>query len=131
MENNIGPLGKGTYTEITNIVAPASAPSGSTVNVEVKIKNIWTNTVHIYCVAVADTTVRFIDWLDAWVGPGQTKSFFGAFIMGGGDVTINARSFYEAANGALYSDDSKSKVVKVAALTPEFSGFGIADYSSL
>ena len=119
----------GTYTEITDIVAPGSAVAGSTVNVEVKIKNRWTDYVHIYCVALPDSLFRFIDWQDAWVGPGQTKSFYGDFIMGGGDVTINAYSYYEAPGGYLYLDDTKSKVVKVTALTPEFRYFAVAEYN--
>jgi len=121
----------GTYSEIVEIVAPASAVAGSQVNVEVKIKNIWTNNLHLYCVALPDSAFRFIDWQDAWVGPGQVQSFYGAFIMGGGDVTINAYSYFEATDGNLYLDDSKAKVVKLAELMPAIGNFTIADYSKV
>lgn len=124
-------LAVGTYTEIVDIVAPGSAAAGSTVNVEVKIKNRWTDYIHIYCVALPDSAFRFIDWQEAWVGPGETKSFYGGFIMGDGDVRINAYSYYEATDGDLYLDDTKSKVVKVAALTPEFANFGISQYDKV
>jgi len=102
--------------------------AGSTVNVEVKIKNIWTGDVHIYCVAVADTVARFIDWQDVWVSPGETRSFYGAFIMGGADVTISAYSYFEATDGYLYLDDSKSKKVSLTELVPDVSQFLISDY---
>ena len=103
----------GTYTEIVEIVAPASAVAGSTVNVEVRIKNTWSTNVHIYCVGVLDSQTRFIDWLDAWVSPGQTQSFYGSFTMLSQNVTINAYSYYEGVDGYLYFDDSKSKTVSV------------------
>jgi len=126
----ISGIGKGAYTEIISIIAPDSARAGETVNVEVRIKNIWTATLHMYCVALPDSLFRFIDWQDAWVGPGQTRSFYGAFIMGGGAVTINAYSYYEGVDGYLYFDDSKSKTVSLAVVpSPEFSGFAISDYS--
>ena len=123
-------VGKGTYTEIVDIVAPVSAVEGSQVDVVVKIKNLYSATIHIYCVALPDSAFRFIDWQDAWVAPGQTQSFYGSFIMGGGDVTINAYSYFEGDDGYLYHDDSKSKNVSVTAPpSPEFSGFVISDYS--
>lgn len=107
-------VGKGTYTQITAIAAPDSAQAGQTVNVEVKIKNNWTGYVHIYCVAVRDTVDRFIDWIDAWVAPGATQSYYGSFVMPNQSCTINAYSYYEGADGYLYSDDSKSKDVALA-----------------
>ncbi len=121
----------GTYSDIVEIVAPESALAGSTVNVEVKIKNIWTGSLHLYCVAVADTAVRFIDWQDAWVGPGETQSFFGAFIMGGGDARISAYSHFEGDDGYLHPDDSKTKDVRLAELVPAIGDFTIADYAKV
>lgn len=105
-------LGAGTYTDIIEIVAPSQAAQDSRVDVTVKIKNKWTTSVHIYCVAVVDS-VRFIDWLDAWVSPGVTKEFSGAFIMGGANVRILAQSWYEAPDGLLYRDDERTKDVKL------------------
>lgn len=117
------------YAEIVEMVAPDKAAAGSVVSVEVKIKNIWTSQVHIYCGAVLDSHTRFIDWQDAWVGPGQVQSFYGSFVMPG-QVTINAYSYYEAMDG-VYSDDWKSKVVKLIELAPGFSEFVIADYRTV
>lgn len=126
----VAAIGKGTYTQIVSIVAPSSAVAGSTVDVEVKIKNLYSASVHIYCVAVLDSESRFIDWVDVWVAPGYTQSFYGSFTMPSKNVTINAYSYYEGVGGVLYSDDSKSKNVALAAVPPpEFAGFAITDYS--
>ena len=104
----------GTYTEIVEIVAPSSAVSGSTVSVEVKIKNLYSSTIHIYCGALIDSGTRFIDWLDAWVNSGVTQSFFGSFVMPNNDITINAHSYFEGTDGYLHPDDDKSKIVTLA-----------------
>jgi hypothetical protein len=123
-------VGKGTYTEIIAIIAPSSAYAGNTVNVEVQIKNIYSGWVHIYCIGVLDTTNRFIDWLDVWVAPGSTQSFYGSFVMPNMGVTVNAYSYYEAVDGYLYFDDSKSQSISLATVgPPQFSSFLITDYS--
>ena len=115
------------YAEIVEIVAPAGAVEGGRVDVAVKIKNIWTGAFYIYCVAVVDS-VRFIDWLKAWVSSGATEEFSGAFIMGGADVRILAQSWYEGLDGYLHRDDEKTKDVKLTELVPAFSEFVITDY---
>jgi len=110
----IASIGKGAFTEIVDIVAPSSAGEGEMVSVTVKIKNLWTASVRVYCVAVLDSTLRFIDWLDYWIPAGATHSFYGSFIMPDESVTINAYSYYEDINGYLQPDDSKSKDVALA-----------------
>ena len=118
----------GTYSDIVEIVAPASAIAGSTVNVAVKIKNSWPDNLHVYCVAVLDSEERFINWREAWVGPAETRSFYGAFVMPEKEVRINAYSYFEGDDGYLYLDDSKSKDVRLAELAPQVSQFSIVDY---
>ncbi len=118
----------GTYSEIVDIVAPESAVAGSTVNAEVMIKNIWTGSLHVYCVAVLDSESRFIDWLDAWIKPGWAFTFSRSFVMPGKDVRINAYSYFEGDDGSLYLDDSKSKDIRLAELVPQVSQFSIVDY---
>jgi len=116
-----------TYAQIVDIVAPDKAVQGSRVDVTVRIKNIWTGSFRIYCVAVVDST-RFIDWLNEVVAPGAIREFSGAFIMGGADVRILAQSWYEGTDGYLHRDDEKTKSVKLAELVPAFSEFRITDY---
>ena len=116
------------YAEIVEIVAPDRAVQGGRVDVTVKIKNIWTGWFRIYCVAVVDS-LRFIDWLDEVAGPGDTREFSGAFIMGGADVRILAQSWYEGGDGYLHRDDEKTRDVKVTALEPEFTAMKISNFS--
>ncbi len=122
----------GTYTEIVEIQAPDEAAAGDLVSVAVGIANIWTAAIHVYCVAVLDSESRFIDWLDAWINPGETHYFNGSFVMPDKDVTINAYSDFEATDGTLQLDDSLSKDVKLlgapAIPEPTINNFAIADY---
>jgi len=118
----------GKYTDIVEIRAPATAVPGETVSVSATVKNTWTTPVHVYCVGVWDSEKRFIDWLDAWIAPGESRIFEGSLVMPSRNVTLNIYTYYEAIDGFLYSDDSKSKTVKVGELIPEFAGFGITEY---
>ncbi|MBA7659736.1 hypothetical protein ES703_67728 [subsurface metagenome] len=110
----VADIAKGAYTDIVDIVAPSSARAGETVSVTIKIKNIWTASVHVYAVGVWDSEERFIDWLDYWIPAGSTHSFSGSFIMPARDVTIHAYSYYEAADGYLYFDDEAQASVTLA-----------------
>ncbi len=103
----------GVYTDI-DIVAPSSALAGETVSVIVKIKNIWTASVHVAAIGIYDTEERFIDWLDYWIPAGETHSFSGSFIMPDRGVTIYAYSYFEAEDGYWYSDDAAEKPVSLA-----------------
>ena len=118
----------GTYTEIVEIVAPSRALAGEVVPVTIRIKNLYSSGVHLYAVGVLDSETRFIDWLDAWVSPGATELFYGSFTMPNWDVTIHAYSYYEAADGYLYFDDSQEKSISLAELVPQFIQFEILDY---
>lgn len=112
----------GTYTEVTEIVAPNSATAGETVPVTIKIKNLWTGSVHVYAIGVLDSEDRFIDWLDDWISAGATHSFSGSFTMPNRDVTIHAYSYYEAEDGYVYFDDEAAKDVSLAAPPEVFEG---------
>ena len=115
----------GTYTDIAEIVAPSGAVAGSRVDVTIRIKNIWTATIHVAAVGVYDSEVRFIDWPDFWIPAGETHSFPGSFVMPGRDVNIHAYSYYEGADGYWYYDDEAAKDVKLELLKPSFSGLAI------
>jgi len=82
----------GKYTDIVEIVAPASAAQGKRVDVTVKIKNIDSTNHVIACVTEVDG-LRFIDEVQL-IEAGETNSYSGAFLMAGGDVTIYAYSYY-------------------------------------
>jgi len=122
--------GGGVYTEIVAIIAPDNAVAGATVDVEVQIKNISTEQVHVYCIGVRDSAERFIDWLEAWLGPGSVQSFHGSFIMPNEDVIVNIYTYYRDAEGYLHSEESLQYPIKVI-VTPQFGGFSITDYSKV
>ena len=109
----VGYIGAGTYTEIVAVDAPSSAVAGSRVDVTIRIKNIWTDYVHVSAIGVYDSEERFIDWLDYWIPPGSTHSFSGSFIMPAKDVTIHAYSWYEGEDGYLYFDDEAERDVRL------------------
>lgn len=112
----------GTYTDIVEIVAPSEASVGGRVDVTVKIKNIDTIYWHLVaCVAVVNG-LRFID--EAVVIPsGETYLYSGAFLMGGGDVTIHAYSYYPYYEEWIL-DDEKTKDIKLS----ELPASDIADF---
>ena len=108
----------GTYTSISirEPSAPASAPAGSRVYVELRIQNLASYGFYVYALGILGTTNRFIDWQKAWIGAGQAKAFFGSFIMPSVNSVINAYSYYVDAQGQAWSDDSASKVITVEAV---------------
>jgi len=108
-------IAAGTYTDIVEIIAPDSASPGEIVSVTVRIKNTWTDYVHIAAVGVRDSEERFIDWLDQWVPSGQTYSFSGSFTMPNEDITIHLYSLYEDIEGYWRFDDEEEKVITLEA----------------
>jgi len=110
----------GTYTDIVEIVAPSSAVAGSTVVVEVKIKNLYSQSLHIFTAGYVFTEMFL--YQDAWVAPGSVQSFVSTFVMPTRSVTIEAYSYYEGADGGIYYDDSASKSVTLAAPPEVYAG---------
>ena len=119
-------IAKGAYTEIVAIDAPSSAVAGSRVDVTIRIRNTWTDYVHVSAIGVWDSEERFIDWLDYWIPPGETHSFSGSFIMPDRDVTIHAYSYYEAEDG-WYFDDEAARDVRLG----EVVGWQVLDSRTL
>lgn len=102
----------GKYTDIIDIVAPASAAAGSKVDVTVKVKNIDTVYDHLVaCVAEYDST-RFID-LAVIIKSLQTHSFTGSFTMPNKSAIIYAYSYYPVGAEWIF-DDSAQKSVSLA-----------------
>ncbi len=116
--SQLAEVGKGAYTEITEIVAPASATPGSRVDITVKIKNLWGDTIGIMVGGALEYGVTpwpgitFPNPSDN-VATGATKSFSGYFTMPNAPVTIHAYSYYYTAQG-WYFDDERTKNVAVA-----------------
>lgn len=119
----------GDYTEIVDIEAPDSAAAGERVDVTVKIENIDTENHLIACVAEVDT-LRFIDEVQI-IEAGKTNSYNGAFLMGGGDVTIHAYSYYPSGAEWIPDDRAEKDVLLKALPEPSFRGFGIEEYQTV
>jgi hypothetical protein len=113
-EGPLGYLAAGTYTDIVSIDAPSSAEAGETVNVTVKIKNTYSSTISVACIAVRDTEDRFIDWEYYNIPAGSTHSFTGSFIMPSSSCTIHVYSYWYGADSVWHSDDEDSKNVSLA-----------------
>ena len=84
----------GTYTDIVEIVAPSSAGAGDLVNVEVKVRNLYTAPIYI---AVSGryngVDIAFSpDW--PVVEAGAIQSFTASFTMPNNDILLEAWSFY-------------------------------------
>ena len=100
----------GTYTEIVEIEAPDSAAQGERVDVTIKVKNIDTYWDHVVaCVAIVDG-LRFIDEV-VIIPAGGTYSYSGAFLMGGGNVTIYAYSYYPYYEEWILDDQATKDVL--------------------
>ena len=105
------PIGvaRGTYTEITEIVAPDSAAVGERVDVTVKVRNFDPYWDHlIACVAIVDG-LRFIDEV-VIIPSGETHSYSGAFLMAGGKVTIYAYSYYPVGPDWILDDQAQKDI---------------------
>lgn len=102
----------GTYTQIVEIVVPSSARAGDWVDVTIKVKNIWTDWVHVWTLGLYDSVERFVDFTD-WIPAGSTHEYMGSFIMPDRDVTIHAYTYYEGEGGGWYFDDEAEKAVSL------------------
>ncbi|GAI61346.1 unnamed protein product, partial [marine sediment metagenome] len=116
------PIGvaRGTYTEITEIVAPSSARAGAWVDVTIKVKNIWTAELGVRTYGIYDSEEMFIDFED-WIPAGSTREYGGAFRMPDRDVTIHAYTYYLTEEG-YRSDDEAEKRVSLAAPPEVYAG---------
>lgn len=107
----------GLYTDIVEITAPSEAVAGSTVNIQVKIKNKHTSTIGIMVGGALEYGVTpwpSISFPTNWanVSPGATYTFYGSFTMPTLGVKIHAYSYYYTADGWVF-DDEKTKSVSV------------------
>ncbi|GAI32568.1 unnamed protein product, partial [marine sediment metagenome] len=111
----------GIYTDIVEIVAPSSAKAGDWVDVTIKVKNIWTDWVHVWMLGLYDSVERFVDFTD-WIPAGSTHEYTGAFIMPDRDVIIHAYTYYEGEDGGWYFDDEAEKRVSLAVAPEPYAG---------
>ncbi len=116
--------------DIVKIDAPASAPAGETVIVDVSVKNISGSDKYLAVTAVYDSNGIPFQFDYLLVSPGQTVVFRGNFIMPNKKVRVTAWSWWWDGSQWVY-DDTAYVDIALSVLTPEFSGFGIEDYSKV
>ncbi len=125
------------YADVIEIVAPAQAAPGDLVNITVRIKNLYSDAIGIMVAGALEYGITPWPGIEfpansANVEPGAVAEFSGYFYMPDKGVTIHAYSYYYAVDeygyGGWYLDDEMTKVVNVAALTPQVSEFKIADF---
>ena len=94
----------GAYTEIIQIIAPAQAASGELVTIEVRVRNLYTNSIYIATTGRYDS-VDILPTEDyAIVDPGATHSFYFSFSMPDNDVELRVWSWYWTGT-EWYQDD--------------------------
>lgn len=121
-------LAVGAYTSIEAIIAPAEASPNQAVSVEVKVQNTTGYAIYIAATAVQDSAGITISPDYVSVDPGATQSFYGSFLMPDKAVRVSVWSFYWDGTSWV-QDDSAYKDVALKVISPQFSGFGIADYN--
>jgi hypothetical protein len=116
--------------DIVKIDAPASAPAGETVIVDVSVKNISGSDKYLAVTAVYDSTNIPFQFDYLLVSPQQTVIFRGWFAMPSKSVRVTAWSWYWDGSTWVY-DDTAYVDIALGAVTPQFRGFGIQDYSKI
>ena len=124
------------YAQIIEIVAPSEAAPGSRVDITVKIKNLYSAAIGVMVGGALEYGVSPWPSIDfpvdsANVGAGATYSFSGYFYMPDKRVTVHAYSYWYGADGYWHFDDEMTKIVNLAALTPQVSEFKIADFTKV
>ena len=120
----------GTYTQITEIVAPSSAVAGSSVSIVAKIKNLGTYAFYICASGKYDDTIFYLYPEYASVNAGATYSFSGSFTMPTKKVRVYVWSYFWTGS-AWYLDDTAYVDIDLAALTPAITQFQIVDYQKV
>jgi hypothetical protein len=122
------------YAQITEIVAPSQAASGSRVDIVVRIKNLYSSVISMMVGGALEYGISPWPGITyplngADIEGGATYSFNGYFYMPDKAVTIHAYSYWYGSDGNWYFDDDKTKGVSLATLSPLISEFKITDFA--
>ncbi|GAI62885.1 unnamed protein product [marine sediment metagenome] len=92
-------------TEIVNIFGPIAANAGELVNIDVRVKNTFSEALSISCATALydDTPLTFNpDYI--WVDPGSIQSFTASFAMPNKDIRLRVGSFHWTETGWVQDD---------------------------
>jgi len=98
----------GIYTRIEKIYGPAEAVAGSTVNIEVEVKNLFNGNNDIYVDGVVDGSYLDFGGYYLTVPAWQVVKFQDSFIMPSKNVTLKAISYYYG--GGIWNKDDEFSV---------------------
>ena len=120
----------GQYSDIVEINVPSSAVPGSTVNVEVRIKNLCSYAINLTATkGRIDGTVLRFGSVHRVVSAGQTASWYDSFTMPDDDVLVSVESWYEGSDGIWRSDDYAEKEIGLYSVpSSEFGSIAITSY---
>jgi len=125
----IAAIAAGAYTDIVAIYGPSEAAYGDTVNIQVAIKNLATYAIYIAATGRYNGTDITLSPEYASVPAGNTYSFTASFTMPNKKITLDIWSWYWTGS-EWYQDDHEAVSIQLKALpSPEFSSFGVSDYS--
>jgi hypothetical protein len=116
--------------DIVKVEAPASAPAGQQVIVDVSVKNISGVDRYIGVTAVFDSAGIPFQFDYLLVAPGQTVIMRGNFTMLSNKVRVTAYSWYWDGSTWVY-DDTAYVDIALTEFVPAFSEFKIADYKAV
>lgn len=119
----------GTYTEIVNLIVPASAVPGEAVTIEVQVKNIHPATIAITATGALNSTPIYFGNIGRNVDPGAMWSFYESFIMPDHDVTIHAWSWYLSVTGWAEDDHAIASIFAGEAPPDGYPTSDIADFN--
>ncbi len=124
------------YAQVVEIVAPDRAVPGSRVDVTVRLKNLFTDTISIEvggALEYGSGSWLLINFPDYWanIGPGETWTFSGSFDMPDQGGTIHIYGSWYGSDGLWHFDDELTRAIGLLDLVPQVSEFQIADYRAV
>ena len=120
----------GTYTQITEITAPSSAMAGDTIDIVVRVKNLYSSAIYIAVTASYDGDTIPITPDYQSVDAGVIGVYNGSFTMPNNNVREYVWSYYWTGS-EWYLDDQAYVDIALAVLTPQISQFQIVDYAKV
>jgi len=109
---SVNAVAAGAWTDIISITAPSEASPGETVNVQVKVKNLFTTYIYIATTGKYDNSIFYLSPESISVGAGATYTFSGSFTMPGKSVRVYIWSWYWTGT-EWYQDDYSYKDIDV------------------
>lgn len=116
------------YTQIVGIIAPSSATYGQTVNVEVKVKNIYSVPFFITVTGAVNGGKLYFGNETKYIAAGETKSFYDSFTMPSKSVRLWAWSWWFLSPDWIEDDSAYKDISLSAVVEPVFSSLVIRDY---